>query len=72
MEFEIVKLSKILATTGYRTLSNVEKAAKLVADNHCGMGLAAIVCQTTKTSLFRAVHAMLQGRNVGQTGKPHC
>ncbi len=69
MEFEIVKLSKILATTDYRTLSKVEKAAKLVTDNHCGMGL---LVQPPKLLFFVPSKPCCKAEMLGKLGNLHC
>jgi len=63
-------LLKLFATSDYRTLSNLRKGLKLIADGHCGLTCAGELCSVGRSALQRGRLALLEGRDPEVNGRP--
>ena len=70
MAQERQKIEKLLASSAYRSLPEVERAMKLVNDEGLSQNKASMYSRVERTKLRRAIKAQKAGRPVGQVGRP--
>ncbi len=63
-------LSKLLATSEFRALSNMGKAVKLVQEHNYSIRKAADLLNLKKSVLHRAIKLAMNGKSVQPTGRP--
>ena len=70
MENEKVFLEpkEVVLEAEYRSLPPLERTAELVINHVASLQSAADACHVSKSSVFRAVHAIEEGRPVGKNG----
>jgi len=66
-----VRIRRLLSTSSYRELNQLERAMKLVEDDECSYRVAAKVCSVKKNQIESGIKAKRKGRAVGKVGRPH-